>query len=57
MKIINVMTAKHLVLELAHPTGYNKNRSGKHYNNAIEKHLESEPAKGRIARPMQAKMK
>ena len=29
MKISNVMTAKHLVLELAHPADYNKHRSEK----------------------------
>ena len=29
MKIINFMTAKHLVLELAHPADYNKHRSEK----------------------------
>ena len=29
MKIINFMTANHLVLELAHPTDYNKHRSEK----------------------------
>ena len=46
------MTATQVVLELVHPTGYNKKQSK--YNNTIKQHLDGEPATGRITRQMQA---
>ena len=54
MNIIDFMTAKHLVLKLAHPACYNNHRS-ELSNNTLEKHVDAEPATGRIARQMRAK--
>ena len=53
IKLIDFMTAKHLVLELAHPTCY-KNHRSENSNNTLEKHVDAEPATGRIARQMRA---